>query len=169
METILTLFSGIILGTIGYQDFRTRKISLIALVCLLLISLWISSSSLSIVLLCERVILNSLLALILLVSGTLLVKFLRKPSAVKDLIGAGDFLFLISISPLFSFEFYLVFLNTSLLISLLFSGGYHLFSKSGKTLIIPLAGIMALCVLLEIAIKITFHFSCIAQIASFLL
>jgi hypothetical protein len=88
-----------------------------------------------------------------LVSGTLLVKLRRPKEAMTTFVGTGDFLFLLAISPMFSFEAYLVFLNTSIILILLVYG-FYLFSNQSRSIFqIPFAGALATCLFILLAIN----------------
>lgn len=109
---------GLLLGWITVQDFRERQVSLLGLVMLFILGLFYSCLALQWTELIRRVAFNSLFAGIIMVSGTLLVKLRRPGDSVSSFIGSGDFLFLLSISPLFAFGAFLVFLNTSMILVL---------------------------------------------------
>jgi hypothetical protein len=143
------LMIGIVINlvVIAVQDFRTRKISIISMALLISLAVWFTLMFNPFVILLERVIINSILSCLILFSGTLMVKLNKKGVPFGNIIGSGDFLFLISTSPLFSFEFFLVFLNFSFLTTLILFRLYNLcMRKFQKT--IPLAGGIAfsLCV-----------------------
>lgn len=138
---------GLLLGWITVQDFRERRISLAGLVMLFILGLLFSCLALQWMELIRRIAFNSLFAGIILVSGTLLVKLRRPGDSVSSFIGSGDFLFLLSISPLFAFGAFLVFLNTSMIIVLLGYGIYLSFARNRASSTIPLAGALALCLM----------------------
>lgn len=147
MDWRIAVLIGLMLGWISIQDFRERQISLMALLVLFGLGIFGTCLALQWRELSYRVVGNSLFAGIILVSGALLVKIRKRKDPVSSFIGSGDFLFLLSISPLFSFGSYLVFLNTSLLLvlvsySILLISGYAKISNT-----IPLAGAISLCLL----------------------
>ncbi len=137
----------LMLGWITIQDFRERRISLIALAVLFGLGLLNTCLTLQCHRLPYRVIGNSLFAGVILVSGTLLVKIRKRKDPVSSFIGSGDFLFLLSISPLFSFGSYLVFLNTSIILVLLSFGILLIKGRTKVSDTIPLAGALAICLI----------------------
>lgn len=152
MNCLLLILLGLVLGWIAVQDFRERRISLVAISLLFglgiayagLVSRWEG--------LPEKILVNSLFGSAILVSGTLLVRLRRSRDRVSAFIGAGDFLFLLAISPMFSFGSFLVFLNTSILLTLLLFGVTRIWSVAPKDNTIPLAGTFAICMALFILI-----------------
>lgn len=140
--------TGLLLGWITVQDFRERKVSLAGLVMLFMLGLLYACLALQWVELIRRVAFNSIFACIILVSGTLLVKLRRPGDSLSSFIGSGDFLFLLSISPLFAFGAFLVFLNTSMILVLLVFGVLLLNGRAKASGTIPLAGALALCLML---------------------
>lgn len=138
---------GLLLGWITVQDFRERQVSLLGLVMLFILGLFYSCLALQWTELIRRVAFNSLFAGIIMVSGTLLVKLRRPGDSVSSFIGSGDFLFLLSISPLFAFGAFLVFLNTSMILVLAVFGVLLAFGRIKGGASIPLAGALALCLI----------------------
>jgi hypothetical protein len=136
--------TGLLLGWIAVQDFRERRISLLPLALLFLLGILNTCLAPQWRELAVRVAGNSLFAGIILVSGTLLVKIGRPGDLVSSFIGLGDFLFLLSISPLFAFWSYLVFLNTSMILILLVFGLLLLSGLVRRGRSVPLAGALAL-------------------------
>ena len=139
--------TGLLLGWITVQDFRERQVSLAGLVMLFILGLFYSCLALQWMELIRRVAFNSLFAGIILVSGTLLVKLRRPGDSVSSFIGSGDFLFLLSISPLFAFGAFLVFLNTSMMVVLVVFGVLLASGRTNSSGTIPLAGALALCLM----------------------
>ena len=168
MGLVLVVLIGIVLGLIVVQDFRWRRISLSVLIVLFIISCIYYSVQNTPGRLPGRVIINSVFAGSLLVSGTLLVRFLRRNKSCKGLIGAGDFLFLISISPLLSFESYLVFLNTSMLLILFGYCFFILLKKKFTGLSIPFAGAMAICLLPVLIFRESYHIDIFSGFINFI-
>lgn len=148
MKELVVVMIGLSLGWITIQDFLERRISLVVLAVLFVlcsVHCCLASRTGELFL---RITLNSLFAGTLLVSGTLLVKVRRPEVSVSSLIGAGDFLFLIAISPMFAFESYLVFLITSITIALVVSGILILIRQRAASDPIPLAGIISSCLVI---------------------
>ena len=85
-----------------------------------------------------------------------------------EFIGAGDFLFLISISPLLSFESYLVFLNTSMLLVLLGYTLFNLLKKKVGSSSIPFAGSLAVCLLPVLILIEGYHFDLFSDLMNFI-
>lgn len=153
MEIFLLIILGIALAIIGIQDFKERKVSVMLLLIILFMStaLFIRLDSISA--LPRRFILNSIFTLMILVSGTLMVKLRRPKKTMSSIIGTGDLLFLISISPLFSFEAYLVFLYTSFLFILGVYGIILVIRRNRDPLTIPLAGGQAIYLILILVVN----------------
>ena len=94
---------------------------------------------------------------------------LRKPGlAPGNMIGTGDFLFLVSISPLFRFELFLVFLNFSLLLVLLSSLAHNFLCKKNLQTI-PLAGGISAIALILLSLELYLETNVLAHINFFLL
>ncbi len=153
MKTIIIVLIGLNLGWIVFQDFSERKVSLYALILLLALCIVHYCLAFQIKELLLRILVNSLFAGIILVSGTLLVKLRRPKDSVSSFIGTGDFLFLCAISPMFSFDAYLVFLNTSIILVLLSFGLISIISKSRQKISIPLAGALSICLFITLLIN----------------
>jgi hypothetical protein len=147
------IFLGVALAIIVIQDFKERKVSVMLLLIILFMStaLFIRLDSASE--LPRRFILNSVFSLMILVSGTLMVRLRRPKKTMSSIIGTGDFLFLISISPLFSFEAYLVFLYTSFLFILAVFGIILAIRRNRDPMTIPLAGGQAIYLILILVIN----------------
>lgn len=141
-----------VLGWIAAQDFRERRISLWALLFLFGFGIIYAGLMFNWDELPQKILANSLFGTVILVSGTLVVRLRRSRDHVSSFIGAGDFLFLLAISPMFSFGSFLVFLNTSIFLTLLLFGGRFLLHGSPKDKTIPLAGALAVCLILFISI-----------------
>lgn len=69
---------------------------------------------------------------------------------IDTALGMGDVVFFIAITPLFSFRTYILFFIAGLIFSLIAHGVYTLFEKT-KT--IPLAGYLALFLILNLLVK----------------
>jgi len=150
---VLVLF-GPVLGWIAVQDFKERRISLLALILLFVLGtlyagLWFEWQEVPV-----KILGNALFAIIILVSGTLLVKIGRSWESVPTFIGAGDFLFLLAISPMFSFGSFLVFLNTSIILTLILYGLLRLLRSIRQGETVPLAGALAVCLFCFICIDL---------------
>jgi hypothetical protein len=143
---------GPVLGWIAIQDFRERRISLVALILLFGLGIVYAGLVFQWDELPGKILANSLFGSVILVSGTLLVRLRRSWDRVSTLIGAGDFLFLLAISPLFSFGSFLVFLNTSILLTLLLFGVKRVLFGIPKDQSIPLAGSFSICLVVFISI-----------------
>lgn len=153
MELAVVITIGLVLGWISLQDFLERRVSLMALLALFVLCVLNSCLASQTSELPARVAFNSLFAGLILVSGTLVVKFRRPGDAFASFIGAGDILFLIAISPMFSFGSYLVFLNTSIILILLGFGIVILCKWIKKVNSIPLAGALAICMIMFISVN----------------
>lgn len=152
MSWVVLGLIGPVLGWIAVQDFRERRISLMALFLLFGLGIVYAGLVFQWNELPSKILANSLFGSVILVSGTLLVR-IRKPwDRVSSFIGAGDFLFLIAISPMFSFGSFLVFLNTSIIITLILFGTLRLLHGVGKNVTIPLAGAFAVSLVVFISI-----------------
>jgi len=146
-----------VLGIITVQDFKTRQISILWMGVLFIMVVVYALDTIPVKELFQRIIGNSLLSFFILLSGTLLVKLKNTGCHPrKSMIGAGDFLFLLSLSPLLSFSVFLVFLNFSFLLILCSTLLYKVISKKHPDTI-PLAGgmsaITGIILLLEVSIK----------------
>jgi len=145
-----------VLYLLARQDIMSRRISLLGIIVLFLLCCIYSLQTMQLELIAYRFLLNAAFSGVILVSGTLMVKVFRTQSAFKSLIGSGDYLFLFAISPLFSFESFLVFLNTSftlVLIIFFFLKRSKIDNKKQST--VPLAGGLALCLILVLIAQIT--------------
>lgn len=143
MIDILSIAIIVNLSIIAIQDFLSRKISLLAIISLSCLSIGFFMTGNPTNTLLKRLFVNSILSGLILFSGTLLVKLKNKGLSFGNIIGSGDFLFLISTSPLFSFEIFLVFLNFSFLFTLISFHFYRTYTKI-LTRVIPLAGSIAI-------------------------
>jgi len=145
MNWVILAMMGPVLVWIAVQDIRERRISLVALFLLFGLGTIYAGLVFNWSEVPEKILANSLFGSLILVSGTLLVK-IRKPwDRVSSFIGAGDFLFLLAISPMFSFGSFLVFLNTSIITTLILFGILRLRNTVNKNVTIPLAGAFAIC------------------------
>lgn len=156
MRTYLPFLIIAVLGIIAAQDFKSRQISILWIGGLLSILMLYALDRIPVRELFQRIFCNSLLSFFILYSGTLLVK-LKKPGYSREsMIGSGDFLFLLSLSPLLSFKVFLVFLNFSFLMILCCSLLYKIINRKHLDTI-PLAGgisvIAGIFLLLEVCIK----------------
>ena len=147
MKALIVVLISLSLGWITFQDFKEKKISFVSLFVLFALCIVYYCLAFQFRELPVRILVNSLFAGIILGSGTLLVKIRRPKDSVQSFIGAGDFLFLIAISPMFSFESYLVFLNSSIVITLLVFGVLLILKKSQASKTIPLAGALSACLI----------------------
>jgi len=145
MSWLVLILIGPVLGWIAVQDFRERRISLVALFLLFGLGTIYAGLVFQWDELPGKILANSLFGSVILVSGTLLVRLRRSWDRVSTLIGAGDFLFLLAISPMFSFGSFLVFLNTSILLTLVLFGAKRILFGVPKDRTIPLAGAFAIC------------------------
>lgn len=152
MSWLILGLIGPVLGWIAVQDFRERRISLVALFLLFGLVIVYAGVVFQWNDLPEKFLANSLFGSLILVSGTLLVSLRRSWDQVPTFIGAGDFLFLLAISPMFSFGSFLVFLNTSILLTLLLFGARIMFAGKPKDRTIPLAGVLAICLAVYLSI-----------------
>ena len=157
MSWLVLALIGPVLGWIAVQDFKERRISLLALFLLFGLGIVYAGFVFQWKLVPEKILANSLFSTVILVSGTLLVKIRRPRDRVSSFIGAGDFLFLLAISPLFSFGPFLVFLNTSIIITLILYGILRLFNEVPKNGTIPLAGVFAICLGIYISLHQLLH------------
>jgi len=153
MKYVLLSGIGMMLFFLGIQDFKDRKISIVSLVILQILCATYFSYFNSLIDLPKRFLINAAFTSVILVSGTLLVRLRRPKEAMSSFIGAGDFLFLFAISPLFSLESFLVFLNTSIIMIIILFGVLLLFKKVSKTSRIPLAGIQAVYLFLLLVVN----------------
>lgn len=155
MRELFVVMIGLSLGWIIIQDFRMRKVSLSAIIILFILCDGYFCLVHPVKGLPGRILLNSLFSIIILASGTLLVRIGRSRDSLSSLIGAGDFLFLIAISPMFSFDSYLVFLNASSTLTLIFYGLLMSVRKVRNNDTIPLAGALAACLILTLIINLS--------------
>jgi prepilin signal peptidase PulO-like enzyme (type II secretory pathway) len=153
MKYLLLSGIGLTIIFLGIQDFRERKISVYLLLLTLILCATYFSIFNSLSDLPKRFLINSAFTSIILVSGALLVKLKRPNLAIVSCIGAGDFLFLLAISPMFSFEAYLVFLNTSIVLILGIYSISLLANKQDRNFQIPFAGALAICLLILLFIN----------------
>ena len=152
MNWLLLILFGPVLAWIAVQDFRERRISLMALFLLfglgiVYAGLWFQWQDVPV-----KILGNTLFAFLILVSGALLVKIGKSWESVPTFIGAGDFLFLLAISPMFSFGSFLVFLNTSMVLVLLSYGFLLLTGITRSDSTVPLAGALSLCLILTLVL-----------------
>lgn len=147
MSWWMIVLIGLLLGWVTIQDFRERQVSLVALGVLFGLGIISTCLALPWQELPYRVMYNSVFGSIILVSGALLVKIRKPEDPVSAFIGIGDFLFLLSISPLFSFGSYLVFLNTSMILVLFSYGCFLLIGLARSNSTVPLAGALSLCLM----------------------
>ncbi len=165
MKAVVVVLIGLNLGWIIYQDFKERTISLVALFVLFVLCVVYYSLALQFRELPVRIVINSLFAGVILVSGTLLVKIRRPKDSVSSFIGAGDFLFLMAISPMFSFESYLVFLNTSIVFTLVIYGILLVVGRITASHTIPLAGALAICLIVFVSLNQMLPFNLFEEIS----
>lgn len=145
MSWAILALMGPVLVWIAVQDIRERRISLVALLLLFGLGILYAGLVFQWSEVPEKILANSLFGSLILVSGTLMVRIRKPGGRVSSFIGAGDFLFLLAISPMFSFGSFLVFLNTSIIITLLLFGILRLGNTVTKNVSIPLAGAFAIC------------------------
>lgn len=169
MKALLIVLIGLNLGLIVVEDFRERRISLAGLVLLALLSAGYFCLEHPLEKLPERCLANILFIVFILVSGTLLVKIRRPEDSAASFIGTGDILFLIAISPMFSFVSYLVFLNTSIVLVLLTIAVLMMLKRFSTSDTIPLAGALALTLLLFKSAELILHIDFPAQLSSLII
>lgn len=140
---IVVLFACLLL--LVYQDFKLRQISALlpAVIFLVLAKLNVLSPKLFRQVLMVNVALLCLIVTLLTIYLSLKTRSFINP--FKSYLGLGDFLFYISLCPLFTSINYLSFFVFSLLFSLLLYKWFRsVFKKDG----VPLAGLTALFLLL---------------------
>lgn len=146
---IYTLLIGVLLF-VFYSDVRYRVIHVVLPISIFVLSFLVNyfSKSLNFYEISYNIgfVLINMLGLILYFS--LKDKTFKNP--VDTLIGLGDIVFFIAITPLFSLKEYILFFITGLFFSLLIHGVMLLFKKV-KT--IPLAGYLALFLVVNLMMK----------------
>jgi hypothetical protein len=155
MQIIITLGLLVLLVVSVYQDFRFRAISWIVfplLACLNFLVTWIGFGIIHAV---ENTLYSScfIILQLSLVSAYYSIKHGKFILIINEFIGLGDILFLFSITPLFPFTLFVLFLILALSLILLIYGNKTLFNKNTK-IPVPMAGLLAMALffaLLEIS------------------
>jgi len=147
----------VILGILSYQDFKSRRISLLLLIALFMLFFGMAYQ--------VEGSLNAVIRNFAFNAGFVLIQFIlvkiyfslrnkRIEALLDTYIGKGDLLFFIVCCLAFSVTWFIPFYIGSLLLALIATIISNLFRKV-KTLEIPLAGVMSLVMLLSITIKLT--------------
>lgn len=154
MKVFIEISILIILLLLSVQDIRERQISVWMIIGLFIFScakLLLASNFSHLI---KVASINSIYSGLILVSGTLLVRMKQAKTKDNSFVGSGDYLFLFAISPLFCFESYLVFLNTSFLLVLLVYAIIKALNRNKIRLeTIPLAGGVGFCLISLIIIN----------------
>ena len=139
---------------ITYQDFKSREISVWLLVVLILFPT-LNNENWGIEYVKDVLLSMSFLSVQVLLT---ILYFKVKGVDVKELlqkyIGMGDLLFFVVIAFYFSPFNYVLFLNVSLLFSLIAYYGYRLLVKN-TSVFIPLAGLQAMCLVVVLLLPIS--------------
>jgi hypothetical protein len=140
----------IVLLFVFIQDIKNRSIHIILPVLVFGIAMVINY--LSVDLNFKDIAYNSAFILINIIGIVIYFSIKNKAliNPIDTVLGLGDVVFFIAITPLFSFRTYILFFIIGLMFSLIAHGVYTLFAKS-KT--IPLAGYLALFLILNLFIK----------------
>lgn len=151
IEEVIKWITVITLLFLSYQDFKYRAISWWLLVILAVLPLIESLDVIHF----QQMGINGLFLLVQLsLTGFYFkIKGVGFKKLVKEYIGVGDLLFFIVLVIYFSPMNFIVFFNLSLVFSLLFYGIYNAVSKS-ENILIPLAGLQALCLVLILLLPI---------------
>lgn len=141
---------------IFWQDLKNRTIHVLLAILLLIVCVTINLKS--DVLLFENIGLNTLFLMVNLLGIFIYysIKNGKIVNPVNQFIGIGDFIFMLAIAPLFNLKEFILFIICGFIFSLLvhFISNYF---KEVKT--IPLAGYLALFIILNISISLVFNVS----------
>ncbi len=169
LQTIAWLLMAAASITITYQDFKARSISLWTVVLVLATSLSLSASNIGFVATLQNWGLNAAFLVFQLLLVMLIFGLARKQWNFFDtLMGWGDVLYLLSIAALFSTVNFLLFYVSALLVSLVGFLIYREVSKNKDTNV-PLAGLLALCSLVFVAVSACFGYQPWDEIPIYLL
>jgi hypothetical protein len=150
LNYFLAIFYSFSLSAIVFQDFKYRHIRLINIIVLLLTSVIWVSVILSPAIAIENVLYNFifLFSQWFCVSLFYSIKHSKWVNINDTMIGWGDWLFLLSIAPLFNIVVFVLFYISSFIISLLSFLIYSKLINKNYNQTVPLAGIVALCCIL---------------------
>lgn len=149
MVIILSLLLAAVLVVVLYQDVKKRTIHVALPILLFLIAIMINfvSSDLDF----YNTLLNIAFVLINILGLTLYFSFKNKAviNPIDTFIGLGDIAFFIAITPLFNLKPFILYFILGLFFSLIAHGVFSIFKKSGT---IPLAGYLALFLMINIVV-----------------
>jgi len=158
MQIFLSLSTIFLLLIIASQDFRYKGISWYFFPFLLLLIILMGLHNISLYTWSWYLLINLLFIFLNLLFLTIYFSFKQKKIAniFNTYIGVGDILFFVISATYFSPFWFLLFFVSGLLLTLIVSLFYFAVTKNSSTLI-PLAGAMALLLILFIGIKTFWH------------
>mgnify|MGYP001103458287 CR=1 FL=1 len=134
----------LLLGSIAYQDFKSRAVSWMLLPVLLLLAVFSVMDSIQFAAIESLKSFTFLLLQFVLVYSYFVIKFKTfKFQFVDGLLGKGDILFLLAIIPFFTFKSYVIYYSLSMVFALIAHVIAQLvnnFLGKGKLKLIPLLG-----------------------------
>lgn len=151
---ITLLLTTAILGTIFYQDWKTRTIHIALPIVLFIVGLYSNYSIIGWYGMLQNMAFFLLVFLILVLYVTVKYKTFINP--FENYFGLGDLLFYIAVSPYFFLYYYIQYFIFSLVFSILL---YFILKRLFKHTTIPLAGFAAIFLIILLMIRWFFPIS----------